>query len=136
MIDFNTPYEYSIDVAMQCYRDISSQEEMTNQIKKYIEIFFENKGGKYTYIKDIGDFNINRYHSEEQDIDELTDKSNNIVGFSLDMNQLYSEDLFMDAYNNKSLFGAPIFAMMLVTDINRAFITIMSKKDYLGIINF
>ena len=125
------PFQYSIDVAVSLYRTKSSQSDITKEIQKSIETFFSDNGLSYDYfVRDMGYLKMGIYHSNGQDITTIIDSNGDVKGIHLNMNQPYSEELLKEAYYAKSLFNAPVFAMMWLTDVNKATLNFISLEDY------
>lgn len=131
MFNPTQPFQYSIDVAASLYRNKSSQSDITKEIQKSIEKFFSDNGKSYEFfVRDMGYLKMGIYHSNGQDITTIIDSKGDVTGIHLNMNQPYSEELLKEAYYTKSLFNAPVFAMMWLTDVNKATLNFISLEDY------
>ena len=75
--DVNSAFSYSIDVAAKIYKNINSQEEANKLFLEQIELFFKNKGRKYSCSESnrIPYFDEIIYKNDEQKISILIEKN-------------------------------------------------------------
>lgn len=132
--DKNGKFSYSIDVAAEIYKNISTQEEANTLFFEQIELFFKSKGKNFMCSKSdrLPYFDEIIYKNDEQTISVLIEKNEvkSVKTITFLANETYSVRLFKEGYYNKCLFGLPIFTMQLFDDI-RIFIHFMSRESYL-----
>lgn len=131
----NDRFSYSIDVAAEIYKNISTQEEANKMFFEQIELFFKrneiefscSKSNRMPYFDEI------IYENDEQTISVLVEKNGtkSVKTIAFSTNDVYSVKLFKEGFFNKCLFGLPIFTMQWFDDMNAIFIHFMNRESYL-----
>ncbi len=133
--DVNSAFSYSIDVAAKIYKNINSQEEANKLFLEQIELFFKNKGRKYSCSESnrIPYFDEIIYKNNEQKISILIEKNGtkSVKTITFSTIDAYSVKLVNEGFHNKCLFGLPIFTMQWFDEMNAIFIHFIDRESYL-----
>ncbi|MBR5603914.1 MAG: hypothetical protein IKW51_06870 [Bacteroidales bacterium] len=131
----NDRFSYSIDVAAEIYKNISTQEEANKMFFEQIELFFKRNGIEFSCSKSnrMPYFDEIIYENDEQTISVLVEKNEtkSVKTIAFSTNDVYSVKLFKEGFFNKCLFGLPIFTMQWFDDMNTIFIHFMNRESYL-----
>ena len=131
----NDRFSYSIDVAAEIYKNISTQEEANKMFFEQIELFFKRNGMEFSCSKSnrMPYFDEIIYENDEQTISVLVEKNEikSVKTIAFSTNDVYSVKLFKEGFFNKCLFGLPIFTMQWFDDMNTIFIHFMNRESYL-----
>ena len=130
MFNIQDYYNYSIPKARELYRDIHSNEQTFEVVKKNIIAFLHDIADQIEFSESTTQYwNISKYSAGGQSV-ELWHKNGCPESIHLYQNEPHTEELLNYAYYNKSLFGLPVFSMTVMVDSPLAFLGIMSFDVY------
>ena len=135
MFNENETFSYSIEVAADIYKNIKTQQDANELFYKKIETFFKNIGKEFEELEGngIAGFENVIYRNEEQSISVLVQFNNepSVYGIILPTYGKYTEQLIEEGWENKCLFGLPIFTMQRFDEVKRVFIYFINRDSYL-----